>query len=192
VWSVTLEETLGTPMEVKPLNQTKLEDVGLNNHSISISYKEVPIFNGLEPQPQLLHDPKKHYGFKPCLLGQGGSLGVDLSNREVLENNFLKGLSLPMKPKELEKGRKAHLLEDNQIPSVAVFDAVSFYALFQALGGNTHGLDSIWEETGQGYSFTRSGFKDALTVPEDGVTIPSDAVKTYKRPRQKLCDDVRP
>ncbi|GKA49574.1 hypothetical protein Tco_0742647 [Tanacetum coccineum] len=29
-------------------------------------------------------DRKKHYGFKPGLLGQGGSLGVDLSNWEVL------------------------------------------------------------------------------------------------------------
>ncbi|GJR88882.1 hypothetical protein Tco_0212893 [Tanacetum coccineum] len=29
-------------------------------------------------------DPKKHYRFKPGLLGQGGSLGVDLSNWEVI------------------------------------------------------------------------------------------------------------
>ncbi|GKA35924.1 hypothetical protein Tco_0722415 [Tanacetum coccineum] len=28
-------------------------------------------------------------------------------------------------------GRKAHLLEDKQIPSVGVFDEVSFYTLFQ-------------------------------------------------------------
>ncbi|GKB99701.1 hypothetical protein Tco_0985838 [Tanacetum coccineum] len=41
-------------------------------------------------------DPKQHYGFKPGLLGQSGSLGVDFSNLEVIENNFLKGLSLPM------------------------------------------------------------------------------------------------
>ncbi|GJW16141.1 retrovirus-related pol polyprotein from transposon TNT 1-94 [Tanacetum coccineum] len=47
-------------------------------------------------------DPKKHYGFKPGLLGQGGSLGVDLLNWEVIENNFLRGLSLPVKPNELE------------------------------------------------------------------------------------------
>ncbi|GKC15442.1 hypothetical protein Tco_1012224 [Tanacetum coccineum] len=50
-------------------------------------------------------DPKKHYRFKPGLLGQGGSLGVDLSNWEVIENNFLRGLSLPVKPNELENGR---------------------------------------------------------------------------------------
>nr|GEV79623.1 hypothetical protein [Tanacetum cinerariifolium] len=38
-----VEETLETPMEVEPLDQMKLEDIGLNNHSIPISYKEVPI-----------------------------------------------------------------------------------------------------------------------------------------------------
>ncbi|GJX88496.1 hypothetical protein Tco_0340510 [Tanacetum coccineum] len=52
-----VEETLGTPMEVEPSDQMKLEDVD---------------------------DPKKHYGFKPGLLGQGGSLGVDLLNWEVI------------------------------------------------------------------------------------------------------------
>nr|GEY33181.1 zf-CCHC domain-containing protein/DUF4219 domain-containing protein/UBN2 domain-containing protein [Tanacetum cinerariifolium]GEY36335.1 zf-CCHC domain-containing protein/DUF4219 domain-containing protein/UBN2 domain-containing protein [Tanacetum cinerariifolium] len=40
--------------------------------------------------------------------------------------------------------------------------------------GYTRDLDSIWEETGQDCSFTRSGFKDTRTVPED-----SDSVKSY-------------
>ncbi|GKD52925.1 hypothetical protein Tco_1286312, partial [Tanacetum coccineum] len=48
-------------------------------------------------------DPKKHYGFKPGLLGQSGSLSVDFSNLEVIVNNFLEGLSFPVKPKEVEK-----------------------------------------------------------------------------------------
>ncbi|GKA21956.1 hypothetical protein Tco_0707918 [Tanacetum coccineum] len=173
-----------TSMEIEPLDQTKLENVGLNNHRIPISYKEVPIFDELEPQPQPLRncpsldvtlgeergakptikphildsirmkvvdnltihipplshvasfhpkdiycyyhpcvdDHKKHHGFKQALLGQGGSLGVDLLNWKVIENNFLRGLSLPMKPKELKNGRKAHLLGDKQILSVGVFD----------------------------------------------------------------------
>ncbi|GJY71855.1 hypothetical protein Tco_0475558 [Tanacetum coccineum] len=49
-----VEETLGSPMEVEPFDQTKLEDVGLNNHSIPISSREVPIFDEPEPQPQPL------------------------------------------------------------------------------------------------------------------------------------------
>nr|GEY52682.1 ribonuclease H-like domain-containing protein [Tanacetum cinerariifolium] len=143
-----VEETLGTLMEVEPLDQMKLEDVGLNNHNIPTSYKEVPIFDEPEPQSQplcncpsldvslrdeigpklpikphsldslrikvvdklTLHtprsphiasfypndafcyynpcidDPKKHYGFKPGLLGQSESLGVDLLNLEMIEN----------------------------------------------------------------------------------------------------------
>ncbi|GJS42067.1 hypothetical protein Tco_0567110 [Tanacetum coccineum] len=84
-------------------------------------------------------------------------------------------------------GRKAHLLEDKKIPSVWVFDEV----ILEALGGNTCDLDSIWEETGQDYNFTRSGFKNACIVPGDGVANPatpsenlrSDGVRSY-------CDGV--
>ncbi|GJX44254.1 hypothetical protein Tco_0260930 [Tanacetum coccineum] len=143
-----VEETLGTPIEVEPLNETKLEEVGLNcNHTTPLSSREIPIFDEPEPQPQPLPncpsldaslgnergpephikppssnnfrknevdhltihtppsphvasfhhkdmycyyhpcigDPKKHYGFKPGLLGQDGSLGVDLLNWEMIE-----------------------------------------------------------------------------------------------------------
>ncbi|GJZ27756.1 ribonuclease H-like domain-containing protein [Tanacetum coccineum] len=41
--------------------------------------------------------------------------------------------------------------------------------IWEARGGNTRDLDSIWKETGRDYNFTRSGFKDARTVPGDGV-----------------------
>ncbi|GJY49333.1 reverse transcriptase [Tanacetum coccineum] len=52
-----LEKTLGTPIEVEPLNETKLEEVGLNcDHNTPLSSREVPSFNGPEPQP-LLNSP---------------------------------------------------------------------------------------------------------------------------------------
>ncbi|GJX97859.1 hypothetical protein Tco_0353657 [Tanacetum coccineum] len=35
-----------------------------------------------------IDDPKKHYGFKPGLLGHNGSLGVDFSNMEMIENDW--------------------------------------------------------------------------------------------------------
>ncbi|GJU52809.1 hypothetical protein Tco_1226523 [Tanacetum coccineum] len=41
--------------------------------------------------------------------------------------------------------------------------------IWEALGGNICDLDSIWKETGQDYNFTQSGFKNARTVPGDGV-----------------------
>nr|GEZ60852.1 hypothetical protein [Tanacetum cinerariifolium] len=136
-----VEKTFGTPIEVEPLNETKLEEVGLNyNHNTPFSSREVPSFDGLEPQPLLnspsldvslgdviipeppikphsmdssrtkvvdylttqtppsphvaishpkgvysyynpcIDDPKRHYGFKPSLLGKSVSLGVDISN----------------------------------------------------------------------------------------------------------------
>ncbi|GJV79844.1 hypothetical protein Tco_1515714 [Tanacetum coccineum] len=144
-----VEKTLGTPIEVEPLNKTKLEEVGLNcNHNTPLSSREVPSFDKLKPQPQPLSkcpplyvslgeergpeppikphsldsfrmkvvdnltihtspsphvasfhledvycyyrlcidDPKIHYGFKPSLLGKSGSLAIDLSNMEMIEN----------------------------------------------------------------------------------------------------------
>ncbi|GJZ14924.1 RNA-directed DNA polymerase, eukaryota, reverse transcriptase zinc-binding domain protein, partial [Tanacetum coccineum] len=48
-----VEETLGTPIEVEPLDETQLEDLGLNicNHDIPLSNREVPSFDEPEPQP---------------------------------------------------------------------------------------------------------------------------------------------
>ncbi|GKA84117.1 hypothetical protein Tco_0805712 [Tanacetum coccineum] len=42
-----VEKTLGTPLEVEPLNESKLEEVGLNcNHNTPLSSREVPSFDG--------------------------------------------------------------------------------------------------------------------------------------------------
>ncbi|GJU65039.1 retrovirus-related pol polyprotein from transposon TNT 1-94 [Tanacetum coccineum] len=51
---VKVEETLGIPMEVEPLDEPQLEDLGLNtcNYDITLSSKEIP--NVDEPKPQLL------------------------------------------------------------------------------------------------------------------------------------------
>ncbi|GKA27332.1 hypothetical protein Tco_0713500 [Tanacetum coccineum] len=171
-----VEEIIGIPIEVEPLDETPLEDLGSNtsNHDIPLSSRKNPSFDEPEPQPQpfptfpflevdlgeeidheppikapsldsfrmkevdhltihtpplphmasfhpkdtycyyhpCIDDPKKHYGFKPGLLGQSGSLGVDFSNMEMIEDDwqlkpkevsFLgEGLNLPVRPKELE------------------------------------------------------------------------------------------
>ena len=148
-----VEETIGTPIEVEPLNQTQLEDTGLNafsDHNLTLSFMEVPSFDELEPQPKplpnlpsldvklgiekgpdppikpyspgsitlevvdsrpcgvganvgvnhdltYLHHPfmidhKKHYGFKPGLLGTDRfptrSLSKLLENDPFLGENF--------------------------------------------------------------------------------------------------------
>ncbi|GKA98687.1 zinc finger, CCHC-type containing protein [Tanacetum coccineum] len=51
-----VEETLGTLMEVEPLDKTQLEDLGLNtcNHDIPLSSREVPSFDEPKPQPKPL------------------------------------------------------------------------------------------------------------------------------------------
>ncbi|GKB30060.1 hypothetical protein Tco_0869461, partial [Tanacetum coccineum] len=181
------EETLGTPMEVEPLEKIQLEDLGLNtcNHNIPLSSREVPSFDESKPQPKPLanfrtldvslgdergpqppikphspdsfrmkvvkpltihtppsphvasfhpkdmycyyrpciDDPKKHYGFKPGLLGHSGSPCVDFVKLEMTEDDweleskeisFLgRGLNSPVRPKEVEKIRikETHKLE---------------------------------------------------------------------------------
>ncbi|GJU68634.1 hypothetical protein Tco_1254893, partial [Tanacetum coccineum] len=52
-----VEETIGIPMEVEPLNETKLEEVGLNcNHNTPLSSREDPSFDKSDPQPQPSHN----------------------------------------------------------------------------------------------------------------------------------------
>ncbi|GJS70379.1 hypothetical protein Tco_0703220 [Tanacetum coccineum] len=63
-----------------------------------------------------------------------------------------------------EEGRKAHLLGDKQIPSVEVFDEVTW----KTFRGNTRDLGSILEETGQGYDYT----------PKEGLKNKSQMVET--------------
>nr|GEX33096.1 ribonuclease H-like domain-containing protein [Tanacetum cinerariifolium] len=82
-----VKETIGTLIEVEPLDKTRLEDLGLNtcNRDLPVSSVEVPRFDELKPQPQPLHncpsldeiycyyhpcidDPKKHYGFKLVII----------------------------------------------------------------------------------------------------------------------------
>nr|GEV41170.1 hypothetical protein [Tanacetum cinerariifolium] len=51
-----VEEIIGIPMEVKPLDETQLEDLCLNtcNHNIPISSREILSFDESEPQPNPL------------------------------------------------------------------------------------------------------------------------------------------
>ncbi|GJU86288.1 hypothetical protein Tco_1293834 [Tanacetum coccineum] len=53
-----VKETFGTTMEVEPLEETQLEDLGLNtcNHDIPLSSREVPSFDEPKPQPQTLRN----------------------------------------------------------------------------------------------------------------------------------------
>ncbi|GJX20783.1 hypothetical protein Tco_0223460 [Tanacetum coccineum] len=179
-----VEKTLETPIEVEPLNETKLEEVGLNgNHNTPLSSREILSFDGPEPQPLLnspsldvsledlirpkppikphsldssrmkvvdylttqtppspymanshpkgvysyynpgINDPKRHYGFKPGLLGKSVSLDVDISNCEMFNDDWGleskevsplgEELSLFDRPNKVERGRilEAHRLE---------------------------------------------------------------------------------
>ncbi|GJZ42697.1 hypothetical protein Tco_0589952 [Tanacetum coccineum] len=107
-----VEKTLGTPIEVEPLNETKLEEVGLNcpeppikPYSPDSSRMKVVDYLTTQtpPSPHVenshpkgvysyynpgIDDPKRHYGFKPGLLGKSVSLGVDISNWEMFDDDW--------------------------------------------------------------------------------------------------------
>ncbi|GKD51985.1 hypothetical protein Tco_1280961 [Tanacetum coccineum] len=82
-------------------------------------------------------------------------------------------------------GRKAHLLEDKQIPSVGLFDEV--FSIWKAFGGNIRDLGSFGEETDKTTDQHQDSAIFLLTEPGDGVTSstrrrhnpPNDGVITF-------------
>ncbi|GJY59544.1 hypothetical protein Tco_0459436 [Tanacetum coccineum] len=129
-----IEETLGTPIEVEPLDQTKLEDIDLTNHNISLSSREIPSVD--EPEPQLLckfspldvnlgdkggtDPPINPYSLGSFRLKVVDQLTIHIPpsphvayyHPESKEVSFLgEGLNLPIRTKELEKALGWHLEE---------------------------------------------------------------------------------
>ncbi|GJZ23985.1 hypothetical protein Tco_0561444 [Tanacetum coccineum] len=77
-------------------------------------------------------------------------------------------------------GRKTHLLEDKQIPSVGVFDEV--FSTWMAFGGNTRDLGSFGEETDK--------ITDLHQIHEEVLfTERGDGVAGIKRRRRDLSSD---
>ncbi|GJS26781.1 hypothetical protein Tco_0487401 [Tanacetum coccineum] len=100
-WDKKVEETLRTQVEVEPLDETKLEDLGLNtcNHDIPLSNRKVPSFDEPKPQP----NPLPNYLSLDMIRG--------LNPKEV--SPLGKELSLFDRPNEVERGKmlEAHRLE---------------------------------------------------------------------------------
>ncbi|GKC54417.1 hypothetical protein Tco_1077162 [Tanacetum coccineum] len=79
--------------------------------------------------------------------------------------------------------RKAHLLEDNKIPSVGVFDEV--FSTWIVFGGNTRYLGSFGEETDKITDLHQILEEVLLTECGDGIT----GIK--QRRRDPSSDSVR-
>ncbi|GJR45325.1 hypothetical protein Tco_1313428 [Tanacetum coccineum] len=78
------------------------------------------------------------------------------------------------------ESRKAHLLEDKQIPSVGVFDEV--FSTWMAFGGNTRDLGSFGEETDK--------ITDLHQILEEVLFTESrDGVAGIKRRRRDLSSN---
>lgn len=191
-----VEETIGTPIEVEPLDQAQLENIGFNTCSddLSSSSKEVPSFDDPEPQPNplpnlpsldeslgiekgldppikpyslgsftlkvvdpkpcreeadigtnhdltYLHHPfmsdhKKHYRFKPGLLGQDGfptrSLSKLIENDPFLGKNFNSPIDQSELGKVMMKGAHPfeHIIHSPPSPHMAYFHPKGVYRYF--------------------------------------------------------------
>ncbi|GKA68948.1 hypothetical protein Tco_0775012 [Tanacetum coccineum] len=82
--------------------------------------------------------------------------------------------------------RKAHLLEDKQIPSVGIFDEVSSYTLFQALGWHLEEIHVTWAHLEKKRTRLRTCTKihQEVLFSERG-----DGVAGIKRRRHDLSGD---
>ncbi|GJW79506.1 hypothetical protein Tco_0143481 [Tanacetum coccineum] len=144
------------------------------------------------PRPRNLDGPPRLHG---GTYGKNGEIRKAIfKQREQINDRMTEMFDLLKKLTASKAPENILVREEARHPITKHVNSISLIRMEEgkeALGGNTRDLDSIWEETRQEYNFTRSGFKNARTVPGDGVTIPSDAVRIYKRRRQKLCDDIR-
>nr|GEY35500.1 ribonuclease H-like domain-containing protein [Tanacetum cinerariifolium] len=110
-----VEETLGTLIEVKPLDETPLEDLGLNtcNHDIPLSFMEIPIFYEPVPQPQ----PLPSYP----------SLDINLGEERGLEPPIK-----PPSPKSFRMKEVDHLTNHTpSLPRVASFHLMDLYCYYR-------------------------------------------------------------
>ncbi|GJZ45653.1 hypothetical protein Tco_0593249 [Tanacetum coccineum] len=120
-----VKKTLGTSIKVEPLNKTKLEEVGLNcNHNTPFSSREVPTFDGLEPQPLLnspsldvdvigLEPPIKPHSPDSFRMKEMFDDDWGLESKEV--SPLGEELSLFDRPNEVERGR---ILEVHHLESI--------------------------------------------------------------------------
>ncbi|GKF01531.1 hypothetical protein Tco_0028454, partial [Tanacetum coccineum] len=124
---VSLGEERGPEPPIKPhsLDSFRMKEVD----SLTINTPPLPYVASFHPKDTYCYygpcidDPKKYYGFKPGLLGKSESLGVDISNWEMFDDDWGlvskevsplgKELSLFDRPNEVERGRilEAHHLE---------------------------------------------------------------------------------
>ncbi|GJT22799.1 hypothetical protein Tco_0892736 [Tanacetum coccineum] len=201
-----VKETLGTPMEVEPLDQTKLEDVGLDtcNHDIPLSSREVPSFDEPNPQPQPLpscpsldvslgdergpEPPIKPHSPDSFRIKVVDNLTIHTPPSSHMASFHPKDVYYyyhpciddPKKYYGFKPGRKAHLLEDKQISSVDAFDEVSFYTLFRAFVKHLKEKHVTWAR------FEKKQDKNTtfgLSVRGDGIRICGDAVRSEGRRR---------
>nr|GEW06350.1 hypothetical protein [Tanacetum cinerariifolium] len=110
--SLGTERGLKPPIKLKSPNSFRMNNLTIHTppSSLVASFHLRDLYFYYRP---CIDDPKKHYGFKPGLLGHSGSLGVDFLKFEMIDDDwgleskevyFIgRGLSLRIWPKEVEK-----------------------------------------------------------------------------------------
>ncbi|GKE69245.1 hypothetical protein Tco_1527317, partial [Tanacetum coccineum] len=124
---VSLGEESGPQPPIKPHSPDSFRIKEVD--SLTINTPPLPHVESSHPKDTYCYyrpcidDPKKHYGFKLGLLGKSASLGVDISNWEMFDDDWGleskevsplgKEFSLFDRPNEVERGKilEAHHLE---------------------------------------------------------------------------------
>ncbi|GKD56769.1 hypothetical protein Tco_1290156, partial [Tanacetum coccineum] len=142
-----VKETLGIPIEVEPLDEPQLEDLGLNtcNHDITLSYKKIPSVD--EPEPQLLLNSSS----LDVILGD--KRGTDLPINPCISGSFRKKVVDPL------------TINTPPSPHVAYYHP-GFYAVLS--------LDLTNKIARR--KFLIKNEKEFFTVPGDGIGIKPDGV----------------
>ncbi|GJX29786.1 hypothetical protein Tco_0237865 [Tanacetum coccineum] len=123
--SLGKERGLEPPIKPHSLDSFRIKEID----RLTINTSPLPHVTSSHPKNTYCYyrpcidDPKKHYGFNPGLLGKSASLGVDISNWEMFDDDsgleskevspLGKELSLFDRPNKVERGRTpvAHRLK---------------------------------------------------------------------------------
>ncbi|GJS00022.1 hypothetical protein Tco_0316530 [Tanacetum coccineum] len=173
-----VEETIGLPIKVEPLDKTPLEDLGLNTcyHVIPLSSREIPSFDEPEPQPQ----PFPTFP----------SLEVDLGEVRDPEP--------PIKPPSLDSFRikeADHLtIQTPPSPHVASFHPKDVYCYYHPCIDNSkkhYGFKKgLLGQSGSLGSFPKNTKREFCLEPRDGVKIHPDGVVIFDKKKLESSQEV--
>nr|GEU75789.1 retrotransposon protein [Tanacetum cinerariifolium] len=153
-----VEKTLGILIKVEPLNETKLEEVGLNcNHNTPLSSREVPSFDKSEPQPQPLPN------CPPLDVSLGTERGLKPQSPDSFRMKVLDNLTIHTPPSSLVES--FHIKDLYCYYPPCIDDSKKHYGFKPGYFQNSKAYIILNKHTGK--------IKESLNVTFDETPLPS-------------------